>query len=107
MNAKYYDLNVWSSDPKELWLTAYEWELDETGDYVQQNSSKYHSIQFNLLEDIKEIEFLLNDLYVNHYPLTDYDEWRDLDELLNEKTPARVRQFLEDLPAYDVPKIAL
>jgi hypothetical protein len=35
--------------------------------------------------------------------LTDYDEWRDLDEIYNEKTPEKIRKFLEGLPMYDVP----
>jgi hypothetical protein len=104
MNAKYYDLNVWSNEPGELTLTAYEWEQSEDGTAIQQNSSKYHSKTFT---DLREIEFLLNDLFVNHYPLTDYDEWRDLDELLNENTTPGVGFFLESLPAYEVPKVTL
>jgi hypothetical protein len=102
MNAQYYDLNVWSSYHNKLTLSAYEWELSSEGD-IQQNSSKYYSITFTAPKDMKEIEFLLDDLYLNQYPLTDYDEWRDLDELLTKKTPEAIFDFLDSLPMYDVP----
>jgi hypothetical protein len=105
--AEFYDLNVWSTDPNELWLTAYEWELTPDGDYVQMNSSKYHSIKFNLPKDVAEIEFLLQDLYLNHYPLTDYDEWRNLEEVYNENAPESIRMFIQSLPQYEVPEIAI
>lgn len=102
MNAEYYDLNVWGSDSNILYLTAYEWELAPDGE-IQMNTQKYHTTYFKGLDDLAEIEFLLGDLYVNHHPLTDYDEWRDLDEIYNEKTPDKIRKFLEGLPMYDVP----
>jgi hypothetical protein len=102
MNAEYYDLNVWGSDSGVLYLTAYEWELAPDGE-IQMNTEKYWSIDFKAPEDIKEIEFLLGDLYINQFPLTDLDEWRDLDTLYNDKTPKRIKDFLEILPMYDVP----
>jgi hypothetical protein len=106
MNAQYYDLNVWGPDSNTLYLTAYEWETAPDGQ-LQMNTEKYHTVKFELLADLLEIEFLLDDLYVNQYPLTDYDEWRDLDDVYNENTPQAIRQFLEALPMYDVPAIAL
>ena len=102
MNAQYYDLNLWGEDKARLYLTAYEWELDPNGQ-LQMNSEKYIATYFTAPEDIKEIEFLLGDLYVNQYPLTDYDEWRDLEDIYNENSPKRVKDFLEGLPMYDVP----
>jgi hypothetical protein len=107
MNAKYYDLNVWSGDPDELCLTAYEWETTPDGEFVQTNNEKYHTIHFVGIEHLKEIEFLMKDLWLNSYPLTDYDTWVDLDEVYNSNTPPAIRDFLEGLPLYDVPAIAI
>jgi len=104
MNAEYYDLNVWSDEPNTLSLTAYEWETAPDGDYVQMNSSSWHSKTFT---DLAEIEFLLGDLYLNRYPLTNYDDWRSLAELYTDKTPQSIRIWLEELPDYEVPKLAL
>jgi hypothetical protein len=104
MNAEYYDLNVWSDEPNTLSLTAYEWETAPDGDYVQMNSSVWHSKTFT---ELAEIEFLLGDLYLNHHPFTNYDEWRNLEEVYNENTPESIKIWLEELPAYEVPKIAL
>jgi hypothetical protein len=104
MNAEYYDLNVWSDESNSLMLTAYEWELTPEGDSLQMNSSVYYSKTFT---ELAEIEFLLGDLYLNHYPFTDYDEWRDLSEVYNDHTPESIKLWLEALPAYEVPKIAL
>ena len=106
MNAQYYDLNVYGFDRNLLSLAAYEWELSTEGD-IQQNSSKYHTITFRYPDDLKEIEFLLDNLAINEYPFTDYDEWRDLEELYTSKAPARIRQFLEELPMYDVPIVGI
>ena len=102
MNAQYYDLNVYGFDGNKLSLSAYEWELSSTGD-IQQNSSKFHTITFTYQKDIKEIEFLLDDLAVNHYPFTDYDEWRDLEDVYNIDTPKVICHWLENLPMYEVP----
>jgi hypothetical protein len=103
MNAKFYDLNVWGEKDNALHLTAYEWEVCPSGG-IQMNSSRYHAREFT---DRAEIEFLLGDLWLNHYPFTDYDEWRDLEEVYSSNTPTAIREFLESLPFYDVPAIAL
>jgi hypothetical protein len=106
MKAQYYDLNVYGPSDNELSLTAYEWELSSDGD-IQMNSSKFHTIAFTYLKDIKEIEFLLGDLAVNHHPFTDYDEWRDLEDVYNIDTPKVIRYWLENLPMYDVPVVGV
>ena len=98
-----YDFNVWSQANGELTLTAYE--LSFAGAFgfhknVQTNNSKYHSITFTAPKDIAEIEYLLDDMYVNHYPLTDYDEWVGLDFVTRDKVPARIARFITDLPEY-------
>jgi hypothetical protein len=67
---------------------------------LQTNSGVYHSIEFEAPRDLKEIEFLLGDLFVNEFPLTDYDRWVDYDDLLKEGVPARIYSFLENLPDY-------
>ena len=97
-----YDFNVWSQADGSIALTAYE--LSFVGAYgpsnIQTNNSRYHSITFTAPEDIKEIEYLLDDLYVNHYPLTDYDDWVALDFITRDKAPARIARFIIDLPEY-------
>ena len=97
-----YDFNVWSQEDGSITLTAYE--LSFVGAYgpsnIQTNSSRYHSITFTAPEDIKEIEYLLDDLYINHYPLTDYDDWVALDFITRDKAPARIARFIIDLPEY-------
>jgi hypothetical protein len=103
MNAQYYDLNIWGARDNALYLTAYEWEFCPTGG-IQMNSGRYHAKEFT---DRAEIEFLLGDLWLNHYPFTDYDQWRDLEELYNSNTPTTIRQFLEALPPYEVPGVSL
>jgi hypothetical protein len=97
-----YDYNIWSDEPNKLTLTAYELEFVHGVDpaNIQTNSSKYHSITFTAPEDTAEIEYLLDDMYINHYPLTDYDEWTDLGTLTRDKVPARIGKFLFELPQY-------
>lgn len=97
-----YDFNVWSDEDSKLTLTAYELEFVDGVDpaNIQTNTSEYHSITFTAPQDLTEIEYLLEDLYVNKYPLTDYDEWTDLGSLTRDKVPARIGKFLFELPQY-------
>lgn len=105
--AQFYDLNLWSNDSGSLYLTAYEWEATPDGRDLQTNSSVYYTREFQAPEDIKEIEFLLKDLYVNQYPLTDYDAWVDLDDILNKDTPETIKLWLNSLPDYKIPSIRM
>lgn len=105
--ANFYDLNVWSQSKGELSLTAYEWETTPDGRDLQTNTNRYYTRTFQAPEDIKEIECLLNDLYVNEYPLTDYDTWIDLEDILHENTPESIRLWLNSLPGYNIPTVNL
>jgi hypothetical protein len=105
MNANFYDLNVWSQNPDELCLTAYEWEATPDGKDLQTNTEKFYTIRFAGLENLIEIEFLMGDLWLNSYPLTDHDTWVDLSEVYNENTPQTIRDFLENLPSYTIPTL--
>lgn len=105
--AQFYDLNLWSQSKGELCLTAYEWMATPDGRDLQTNSSVYYTRTFQAPEDLREIEFLLKDLYLNQYPLTDYDTWVDLDEILNEDTPESIRIWLNSLPGYNIPNITM
>lgn len=107
MNYKWYDYNVWSQCPNELCLTAYEWEYDPKWEQLQTNTRKFHTIRFVGLESLAEIEFLTGEMWLNSYPLTDYDTWADYIDLYTDKTPKTIKDFLEGLPAYDVPAMAL
>ena len=102
MYAQYYDLNIWGEKDNTLFLTAYEWEINPEG-YLQINTKKYRTQEFT---DRKDLEFLLDDLWLNNYPFTDYDEWKSIDDLYNSNTPKAIRDFLESLPPY-LPKIAI
>jgi hypothetical protein len=105
--AQFYDLNVWGPAKGELCLTAYEWEATPDGRDLQTNTKVYYTRTFQAPQDIKEIEFLLKDMYLNQYPLTDYDTWVDLDEVLNEDTPETIKIWLNSLPDYKVPNITM
>ena len=99
-----YDLNIWGSDSGILYLTAYEWKVyEENGEVVeiQTNSEKYHTTDFKAPENIKEIEFLLGDLYVNNFPLTDLDEWIAFEDVVKEDCPPAIMDFLNSLPSYE------
>jgi hypothetical protein len=99
-----YDLNLWSDGKGRLHLTAYEWQVfEENGEVVeiQTNSEKFHTALYVAPENIKEIEFLLGDLYVNQYPLTDYDSWIAFEDVVKDDCPPAIMDFLNSLPNYE------
>lgn len=101
MSKELYDYNIWSAEPGQLTLTAYEQYFDrEEPEYLRTDTSKYHSITFTAPEDVVEIEHLLRDRYINQYPLTDYDDWVDV-FVVAEEAPPKIAQFLDSLPHYE------
>lgn len=98
----FYDYNIWSQDTANLNLTASEWMVDETGN-LRTNHDKSYTITFRAPLETTEIEYLLDDLYVNQYPLTDYDSWEGLEFLTRGPVPAKIQEFLDNLPDYEVP----
>jgi hypothetical protein len=105
--AQFYDLNIYAPNSSELCLTAYEWETTPDGMDLQTNTNVYYTRSFQAPGDMKEIEFLLKDLYLNQFPLTDYDTWVDLDEVLNGNTPESIKVWLNSLPGYTIPNITM
>lgn len=100
MNAELYDLNIWSSSANTLNLTAYTRLRNDRG-HTETNTKHFFSETFTYPENLIEIEYLLDDLYLNHYPLTDYDEWVAPDRFFKQDTPESIRKFLYALPYYD------
>jgi hypothetical protein len=100
MNAELYDLNIWSGSANTLNLTAYT-RLRNSFGHTETNTKHFFSTTFSYPEDLKEIEYLLDDLYLNHFPLTDYDEWVAPDRLFKTDSPKKIREFLYALPYYD------
>ena len=91
-----YDFNIWSRTDNELCITAYEWH----------NMTEYYTVRFQYPRDLVEIEFLLNDLAVNHYPFTDYDTWESEGFLTRSKISDRVSKWLDTLPEYEMKESA-
>lgn len=97
-----YDYNIWSQDAGSLTLTAYRQYYDASDDnWIRTDTSKYLSITFKFPEHTREIEYLLQGLYVNNYPLTDYDYWVDNPFLFCNNAPPLIAKFLDELPKYE------
>ena len=98
---KNYDYNLFGDSEASLTLTAYpDVIVPEDGvEYLTTDYSEANSISLKLTfpKDLKAMEYLLDDLYINEYPLTDYDDWLDISEIPND-CPEVIRQFLESLP---------
>lgn len=102
---RYYDYNIWSQTTNELCLTAYRLVKDDIGFFQTDTSGSNTTIRFTFPEDTKEIEYLLQDLAINHYPFTDYDTWEDSPATFNGITPPAIQEFLDNLPEYTVYKL--
>jgi hypothetical protein len=97
-----YDFGLYGDSDTGLTLTAYPLSttIREDGsklvecDYSERSA---HSLRLTYPKHLKEIEHLLGDLWINHYPLTDYDDWLSDEELQQKETPL-VREFLDLLP---------
>lgn len=99
-----YDYNIWSDRNGILRLTAYEQYYDADDDmWIRTNTEKYHQIAFKFPKDTEEIEYLLQDLYVNQAPLEGYDEWVDNPFLFGNDCPTKIAEFINSLPDYEMP----
>lgn len=98
-----YDYNIHSSDPSSITLTAYRQYYDASDDnWIRTDTSKYLSITFTFPTHTREIEYLLGDLYINQYPLTDYDDWVDNVFLFANDAPPLIKKFMDALPTYEM-----
>jgi hypothetical protein len=99
-----YDYNIWSNDRSSITLTAYQQYYDASDDnWIRTDTFKYYSITFQFPQDTREIEYLIGDLYINQYPLTDYDDWVDNVFLFANDAPPRIKDFMDSLPNYEMP----
>ena len=103
-NLENYDFNVYGDSDTTICLTAYplKWTYDEAydGNYRMEcdySEGSWISLRLKFPEDLKTIEYLLDDLYINNYPLTDYDDWLTITEN-KEEYPQKIREFLDQLP---------
>jgi hypothetical protein len=102
MSYKNYDFNLWGDSETSITLVAYPHKRRVAPDgnaYIETEYSELQSHKLRLVfpEEIKAIEAMLEDLYINNYPLTDYDDWLDIREISPEY-PEEVNQFLRYLP---------
>jgi hypothetical protein len=99
-----YDFNVYGDSDTTICLTAYplRWIYDEAYDNNRKLDCDYSadtciSLRLEYPQHLKEIEHLLKDLYINNYPLTDYDDWLGVSDLEAEH-PTLIQKFLDELP---------
>jgi hypothetical protein len=99
-----YDFNVYGDSDTTICLTAYplRWIYDETYDNNRKLDCDYSadtciSLRLEYPQHLREIEHLLKDLYINNYPLTDYDDWLGVSDLEAEH-PTLIQKFLDELP---------
>jgi hypothetical protein len=102
MGYKNYTYNLWGDSEASITLVAYpdRRKVDADGNaYIETEYSELesHALRLVFPEDLKAIEAMLEDLYINNYPLTDYDDWLDIREISPEY-PEQVNQFLRYLP---------
>jgi hypothetical protein len=97
-----YDFDLWGDSDTSLTLTAYPLAIAIGEDGSKQMECDYsersaHSLKLRYPKDLATIESLLRDLYINHYPLTDYDDWLSVEELQKQQSPL-IQKFLDLLP---------
>lgn len=97
-----HDYNIWSGNDNELCLTAYELKFYDNG--VETNTKNYQTIKFTYPQDLVEIEYLLQDVAINHYPFTDYDTWEKNPLEFQGATPEAIESFINSLPDYKIRK---
>lgn len=97
-----YDFNVYGDTASTLSLTAYplslvmnkQGVLTPNQNYLQANQK---TLRLAFPKDFKAMEYLLDDLYINQYPLTDYDDWLDIG-VIPDDCPDIIKKFLLELP---------
>ena len=99
-NLTSYDFNVYGESEATLLLVAYPLSqaMDEEG--VLSPTQNYESesvLRLKFPRDLRAIEYLLDDLYINNYPLTDYDDWIAINAIPDD-CPEVIKQFLLELP---------
>jgi hypothetical protein len=97
-----YDFNVYGDSDKSITLTAYPLSsrIGEDGQKLvdcDYSADTCISLRLEYPQHLKEIEHLLKDLYINNYPLTDYDDWLGVSDLEAEH-PTLIQKFLDELP---------
>jgi hypothetical protein len=97
-----YDFGVWGDTDTSLIITAYPLSTTIREDGSKQMECDYsersaHSLKLRYPTDLASIEGLLGDLYINHYPLTDYDDWLSIEEIQEQQSPL-IQEFLDLLP---------
>ena len=97
-----YEFDVYGDSDNSLTLTAYPLIIGNGPygtDQIMCDYSEHsaHSLRLTYPKHLKEIEHLLDDLWVNHYPLTDYDDWLG-EAQLQAQQPQLIQEFLDSLP---------
>ncbi len=99
-----YEFNVWGESEATLALVAYPLVYETDTDYdnnvkltCDYSEATSHVLRLTFPKDLKAMEYLLDDLYINHYPLTDYDDWLDA-TAMPEDCPDVITDFLLSLP---------
>jgi hypothetical protein len=99
-----YDFNVWGDSEASLVFVAYPLVYQHDPDYdgdakltCDYSEATAHALRLTYPKDLKVMEYLLDDLYINNYPLTDYDDWLDISEIPDD-CPEVIKDFLLALP---------
>ena len=103
-NLTSYDFNVYGESETTLLLVAYPLSQTIDKEGVLSPTQNYESesvLRLKFPRDLKAMEYLLDDLYINNYPLTDYDDWLAINAILSD-CPEVIKQFLLELPTNQI-----
>ena len=109
-NLENYEFNVWGDSEATLMLIAYPlvYEDDPDCDHEIRLTCNYkdstRTLRLTFPKDLKAMEYLLDDLYINQYPLTDYDDWLDITAIPDD-CPDVIKDFLLALPENKLERI--
>lgn len=106
-----YDFNVYGDTDSSLMLIAYPLVYETDTDYdnnlkltCDYSEATARALRLTFPKDLKAMEYLLDDLYINHYPLTDYDDWLDIG-VIPDDCPDVITDFLLSLPENKLERI--